>query len=92
VQRMFRSNMSRCVKSILDGDDGSDEGVPDVETMSGHWGPFVSRPSPPVPALLSPGPDQVLQYLWDPITVDEVTRIILPLSSVPGVDNITVRQ
>jgi len=38
MQRMFRSNTSRCVKSIPDNDDGDDEGVPDVETMSGHRG------------------------------------------------------
>jgi len=92
VQRMFRSNMSRCVKSILDGEKGGDEVVPDVETMSRHWGPFVSRLSPPVPQTLPTGPKPGLQYLWDPITVDEVARVNLPLSSAPGIDTITVRQ
>lgn len=92
MQRMFRSNMSRCIKGILDGENGGGEGVPDVGIMSDYWGPFVSQPSPPVPQSLPSGPEPGLLNLWDPITVDEVARVTLPLGSAPGVDTITVRQ
>lgn len=45
VQRMFRFNMSRCVKGILDGEGGGGAAVPDVDAMLRHWGPFVSQSS-----------------------------------------------
>lgn len=83
--------MSRCVKTILDGDDGGCEGMPDVETMSRHWGPFFSQPSAPVAPQPPSGLVQELEYLWDPIMVDEVARITLPLNSALGIDTITVR-
>lgn len=92
VQRMYRSNMSRCIKSILDGDNGGDAAVPDVSTMEQHWGPFVSQASHPVPPGPPGRPRQELQHIWRPVSCDEVARVALPLNSAPGLDTVTVRQ
>lgn len=91
VQRLFRSNMSRVAKEILDGATGGDA-VPDVQQMAAHWGPFVSQASMPVvPALRIP-PKYELRGTWSPISCEEVAAINLPLNSAPGLDGVTVRQ
>lgn len=90
VQRLFRSQMSRVAKEILDGAPEAD-GSPDVRQMAAHWGPFVAQASVPVEEVPRPMPKRELLGTWSPISCEEVAATNLPLNSAPGLDGITVR-
>ncbi|KAK2575345.1 hypothetical protein KPH14_012882, partial [Odynerus spinipes] len=91
VQSALRSNMSRAIRDILDGVGAAME-IPDVQTMSEHWGPFVVQASDPVPAPSHVAPKQHLAHLWLPVTCEEVTSVVVPLSSASGIDGVSPRE
>lgn len=90
VQRLFRSNMSRVAKEILDGATDADA-IPDVRQMAEHWGPFVAQESAHVAAAPRQPPKRELSGTWSPVSCEEVAATNLPLNSAPGLDGIGVR-
>jgi len=90
VQRLFRSQMSRIAREILDGAPVADV-TPDVRQMAEHWGPFVAQASAPVEAAPRIPPKPELLGTWSPISCEEVAATNLPLNSAPGLDGISVR-
>ncbi|KAK2577612.1 hypothetical protein KPH14_012895 [Odynerus spinipes] len=90
IQRLFRSQMSRAVREILDGQT-NDVRAPDVRTMAQHWGPFVAASSRPAPAMAIRSPRPDLKFVWSPISCEEVVASNLPLNTASGIDGITAR-
>ncbi|KAG7196611.1 hypothetical protein KM043_018807 [Ampulex compressa] len=90
TQFLFRRNMSRAARCILDGETNN-VASPDAESMARHWGPFVSQASSPVPLVAPAETRQDLAILWSSISCNEIRSCSLPISSAPGVDGITPR-
>lgn len=92
VQRLFRKNMSRCVRSILDGIPLSAPAqVPPFSEMVEFWSGVVTQPSKPVAAKRVVPVKARLKSLWGPVTADEVTGEFVPLGSSPGPDGVSPR-
>lgn len=87
MQSLFKTNMSRAAKQVLDGD--IEATTPSLEEMVEYWSPMFEHPSIPVeqhPVL----PEQRQRTrLAEPITQKEVSSINVPNGSAPGIDGIT---
>lgn len=92
MQGIFRHKMSEAAREILDGKSMRDAGIPDVRTMSEHWGPFISHPSSPAPRISAITPKPELEFLWRPVSCNEVANVTLPLNAAPGLDGVSVRS
>jgi len=90
VQSLFRSQMSRVAKEILDGAPEADM-VPHVRQMAEHWDPFVAQASVPVEAAPRIPPKPELLGTWSPIFCEEMAATNLPINSAPGLYSISVR-
>ena len=90
VQQLMKTCMSRAAREILDG--RPEARTLDVATMAAHWGPFVSQESFPVAAARRTPPSPSLEYMWHPVTCDEVMDVTMANSSAPGIDGITTRR
>jgi hypothetical protein len=90
TQKLFKSNMGRAAKTILDGK--KEARMPSLEAMKGYWQPIFSGSSPEdPPEVESRGERRELRWLADPVTPEEVEMTSIPPSSAPGIDGVTPR-
>ncbi|CAL7932908.1 unnamed protein product [Xylocopa violacea] len=87
MQSLFKTNMSRAAKLVLDGD--TEATTPSLEEMVEFWSPIFGHQSthveqhPPLPV------HRQRFNLAEPITTTEVGSINVPNGSSPGIDGIT---
>lgn len=89
VQELWKKDMSKAAKLVLDGE--MDAITPSIQDMVNHWEPVFTSPSVPVEQPEA-RPNPRFEWLIDPITIREVDRVKIPVSSASGCDKLTFRQ
>lgn len=89
TQLMWTRNRKRCINSILSGTVCSIE--PDQRIMEPYWRTIFTQDSHAQPVLRDIGRQEDLSQLWRPVSVIEVQRSKLPLSTAAGPDGFTAR-
>lgn len=91
MQSLWRTNMTKAAKKILDGD--ADElPHPTLEEQTSYWRPMIEAATGGdlLPDAVRRRP--ALEDVWAPITEGETINIKLPLASAPGLDGMTVKR
>jgi hypothetical protein len=92
VQRLFRKNMSGCVRSVLDGVSISEPPpMPDYDDMVRFWTEVVSQPSKEVVSDGFFPSDPLLAGVWGAVSEREVGSSRVPGNSAPGPDGVSAR-
>lgn len=93
TQKLFRKDMSKCVRMILDGDSFTEPPtMPPQDAMLRYWTELVGRQSVALPPRAAYPRRADLASVWKPITASEVVRERIALSSAPGPDGVTPKQ
>jgi len=93
IQELWRKNMSKAARKILDGDaDGLPH--PTLQEQVTFWKPILESGSVltewPVRRGARAAP--IMDDIWSPVSVAEVISVKLPAASAPGMDGMTARR
>lgn len=92
AQRLFRSNMSGCVRSVLDGVPlAASVPMPAVDEMVEYWTDVVTTPSKPLPSKRAFPVRPHFQAVWGPVMCEEVVAEFVALRSASGPDGVSPR-
>lgn len=90
MQELFKKDMSRAAKLILDGPVQAT--MPSVEEMVEYWMPMLTTPSKCLGHEENIREEESLQWIAEPICGQEIRANEIPLTSAPGLDSISSRQ
>ncbi|KAG7187538.1 hypothetical protein KM043_018891, partial [Ampulex compressa] len=89
MQELFKKDMSRAAKLVLDGPIQAD--IPSLPDMVEFWQPILTTPSKTLEQQEPVQEREDLQWVAEPIHSQEIRANEIPLSSAPGLDNISSR-
>lgn len=89
TQKSWKKNQGRCIKEILEGKNISK--MPAQKIMEPFWKQVLERQCNATPHLKL-GPQNGLELIWSPITIEEINESRLRTATSPGPDGITSKQ